>query len=128
MDAAKLVQVYLKMRDTKDMMVRDHETKLAALTSQMEAIEQELIEICKATGQQGGKTPYGSFTKTVKTRYWTNDWDSMYRFIKTHDLPQLLERRIHQGNFKEFMEANPGTLPEGLNVDSRYAITVRRSK
>lgn len=128
MDAAKLVQVYIKMRDTKDAMVREHEAKIAELTAQMEVIEQELLEICKTTGQDGGKTPYGSFTKTVKTRYWTNDWDSMYQFIKSHDIPQLLERRIHQGNFKEFMEANPGLLPEGLNVDARYAITVRRAK
>jgi hypothetical protein len=128
MDAAKLVQVYLKMRDAKELMVREHETKLSELTAQMETIEQELLEICKATGQDGGKTTYGSFSKTVKTRYWTNDWDSMYGFIKENDVPQILERRIHQGNFKEFMEANPDKLPVGLNVDSKYSITVRRAK
>ena len=128
MDAAKLVQVYLKMRDAKELMVREHETKLSELTAQMETIEQELLEICKATGQDGGKTTYGSFSKTIKTRYWTNDWDSMYGFIKENDVPQILERRIHQGNFKEFMEANPDKLPVGLNVDSKYSITVRRAK
>lgn len=128
MDAAKLVQVYLKMRDAKELMVREHETKLAELTEQMGTIEQELLEICKATGQDGGKTTYGSFSKTIKTRYWTNDWDSMYGFIKENDVPQILERRIHQGNFKEFMEANPDKLPVGLNVDSKYSITVRRAK
>jgi hypothetical protein len=128
MDAAKLVQVYLKMRDAKELMVREHETKLAELTEQMGIVEQELLEICKATGQDGGKTTYGSFSKTIKTRYWTNDWDSMYGFIKENDVPQILERRIHQGNFKEFMEANPDKLPVGLNVDSKYSITVRRAK
>lgn len=128
MDAAKLVQVYLKIRDAKEKLVRDHEVELAKLNTQLEAVEQELLEICKATGQDGGKTAYGSFSKTVKTRYWTNNWDTMYAFIKEHDLPQLLERRIHQTNFKEFMEANPGVVPEGLNVDAKYAITVRRSK
>ncbi|RPJ30556.1 MAG: hypothetical protein EHM17_00045 [Verrucomicrobiaceae bacterium] len=128
MDAAKLVQVYLKMRDAKELMVREHETKLSELTAQMETIEQELLEICKATGQDGGKTTYGSFSKTIKTRYWTNDWDNMYGFIKENDVPQILERRIHQGNFKEFMEANPDKLPVGLNVDSKYSITVRRAK
>lgn len=128
MDAAKLVQVYLKMRDAKELMVREHETKLAELTEQMSIVEQELLEICKATGQDGGKTTYGSFSKTIKTRYWTNDWDSMYGFIKENDVPQILERRIHQGNFKEFMEANPDKLPVGLNVDSKYSITVRRAK
>lgn len=128
MDAAKLVQVYLKIRDAKEKLVRDHEAELAALNIQLEAVEQELLEICKATGQDGGKTSYGSFSKTVKSRYWTNDWDSMYAFIKEHDLPQLLERRIHQGNFKEFLEANPGAVPAGINVDAKYAITVRRAK
>ncbi len=128
MDAAKLVQVYVKIRDAKDLLVREHEAKLADLNIQLEAIEQELLEICKATGQDGGKTAYGSFSKTVKTRYWTNDWDSMYGFIKENDVPQLLERRIHQGNFKEFLEANPDKLPVGLNVDSKYSITVRRAK
>lgn len=128
MDAAKLVQVYLKIRDAKEKLVHDHEAELAKLNVQLEAVEQELLEICKATGQDGGKTAYGSFSKTVKTRYWTNDWDSMYSFIKEHDLPQLLERRIHQGNFKEFLEANPSAVPVGLNVDAKYSITVRRSK
>ena len=128
MDAAKLVQVYLKIRDAKEKLVHDHEAELAKLNVQLEAVEQELLEICKATGQDGGKTAYGSFSKTVKTRYWTNDWDSMYSFIKKHDVPQLLERRIHQGNFKEFLEANPSAVPVGLNVDAKYSITVRRSK
>jgi len=128
MDAAKLVDVYIKIRDAKDRLVRDHETELTKLNMQMDAVEQELLEICKATGQDGGKTAYGSFSKVIKTRYWTNDWDSMYGFIKENDLPQLLERRIHQTNFKEFLAQNPDKLPVGLNVDSKYSITVRRSK
>jgi hypothetical protein len=93
----------------------------------MELIEQALLEICKSTGQDGGRTTHGTFSRSVKTRYWTNDWDSMYRFIKEHDAVQLLEQRVHQGNMKQFLQENPGTLPEGLNADARYAITVRRA-
>jgi hypothetical protein len=126
--ADKLVSTYIKIRDAKDTLVREHEQALKSLTEQMEIIEQELLELCKSTGQDGGRTQYGTFTRTVKERYWTNDWDSMYRFIKEHDAPELLERRIAQGNFKEFLKDNPDKLPEGLNVDSRYSITVRRAK
>jgi hypothetical protein len=126
--ADKLVSTYIKIRDAKDTLVREHEQALKSLTDQMEIIEQELLELCKSTGQDGGKTQYGTFTRTVKERYWTNDWDSMYRFIKDNDAPELLERRIAQGNFKEFLKDNPDKLPEGLNVDSRYSITVRRAK
>lgn len=127
MDATKLVSVYIKMRDAKDSITREYEAKLNEVKEQMELIEQALLEICKETGQDGGKTAYGTFSRTVKTRYWTNDWGSMYRFIKENDAIQLLEQRVHQGNMKQFLSENPGLLPEGLNTDSKYSITVRRA-
>lgn len=128
MDANQLVKVYIKIRDAKDRLVKQHEDELEKLEQQLDVVEQELLAICKATGQDGGKTESGSFTRTVKTRYWTSDWDSMYQFIKDHDAPELLERRVHQGNFKEFLQDNPDKMPQGMNVDSRYSITVRRAK
>jgi len=128
MDANQLVKVYIKIRDAKEQKAKQMEDELAVLDQQLDVIEQELLEICKTTGQDGGRTEHGSFTRTVKTRYWTSNWDSMYRFIKEHDAPELLERRIHQGNFKEYLQENPDQMPEGMNVDSRYSITVRRAK
>lgn len=128
MDANQLVKVYIKIRDVKDRKVKEHEDEILALDQQLDIVEQALLDICKQTGQDGGKTEHGSFTRTVKTRYWTSDWDSMYQFIKNHDAPELLERRIHQGNFKEFLQENPDKLPQGVNVDSRYSVTVRRAK
>lgn len=127
MDATKLVSAYIKMRDAKDALTREYEAKINEVKEQMELVEQALLEICKETGQDGGKTAYGTFSRTVKTRYWTNDWGSMYSFIKEHDAIQLLEQRVHQGNMKQFLAENPGLLPEGLNTDSKYSITVRRA-
>lgn len=127
-DVSKLVQVYIKIRDAKEIKKKQMEEEIAALDQQLDAIEQELLEVCKTTGQDGGKTPFGSFTKGVKTRYWTSDWDSMYKFIREHDVPDLLERRIAQTNFKQFVTENPGLMPAGVNVESKYSITVRRSK
>jgi len=127
MDDAKLVSTYIKIRDAKAAMEREHEEQLKTLTDQMDTLEAELLEICKATGQEGGKTEFGSFTRTIKTRYWTSDWDSMYTFVKEHGLPELLEKRIHQGNFKAFLAENPDLLPAGTNVDSKYSVTVRRA-
>lgn len=124
----KLVQAYIKIRDAKEKMVREHDDAVKVLQASIDTIEQELLELCKSTGQDGGRTQHGTFTRTVKERYWTNDWDSMYRFINEHSAPELLERRIAQANFKEFLSQNPDKLPEGINVDSRYAITVRRAK
>jgi hypothetical protein len=126
-DASKLVQVYIKIRDARDMKQRQMEQEVNELNEQLGVIEQELLEICKATGQDGGKTSFGSFSRSVKTRYWTSDWDSMYKFIREHDAPELLERRIHQGNFSEFLKENPDNMPAGVNVESKYSVTVRRA-
>lgn len=126
-DANKLVQVYIKIRDAKELKKKQMEEEIAALDMQLDAVEQELLEICKSTGQDGGKTQFGTFTRSVKTRYWTSDWDSMYKFIREHDAPEILERRIHQGNFVDFIKENPNLMPAGVNVESKYSITVRRA-
>mgnify|MGYP006276056837 CR=1 FL=1 len=128
MDAAELVKVYVRIRDAKAVKTAEMEAEIQVLQDQLDLVEQELLEICKSTNQDGGKTPFGSFTRSVKTRYWPSDWDAMYRFIKEHDAPELLERRVSQTNFKEFLQANPDKLPEGMNVESKYSITVRRAK
>jgi len=39
---------------------------------------------------------------------------------------ELLEKRIHQTNMREFLEENPEVHPPGLNVDQEYEITIRR--
>jgi len=126
MDAEKIVKAYVRARDAKEEMERRHEAELATIKADMEALEQALLELCKETGQDGGKTSAGTFTRSVKTRYWTSDWDRMRAFIKEHDALELMEQRISQGNMKQFLQENPDKMPEGLNVDSRYSITVRR--
>jgi hypothetical protein len=127
-DADKLVRVYIKIRDAKAAKAKQLEDEIAELDKQLDTVEAELLELCKSTGQDGGKTQHGSFRRSVKTRYWTSDWDKMYQFIKDNDAPELLERRVAQTAFKEFLASNPDKMPEGMNVDSRYAITVTRAR
>ena len=50
----------------------------------------------------------------------------MKNFIKENDAFELMEQRVHQTNMKSFLEENPNLMPPGMNIDSRYAITVRR--
>jgi hypothetical protein len=85
-----------------------------------------LLAYCKEENLDSVKTSEGLFFRTVKRNYWTNDWESMGKFVVEHNVPQLLHERLHQTNIKEFLEANPDLLPPGLNVDSEYSVTVRR--
>ena len=127
-DVDKLVSVYIKIRDARDKIRKEAEAKEAELQEQLSLIEQEILEFYKATNATSIKTEHGTAIRTVKNRYTTNDWERFYDFMFEHNAPQLLERRIQQSNMKQFLEENPDLHPAGLNVDSAYAITVRRSK
>jgi len=104
--ADKLAKIYLKMRDKRQEMAREFEEQDNDLKSQMEVIEQKMLDICKETG----------------------DWESMHDFVLAHKAFDLLERRVHQTNMKQWLEENPDLLPMGLNSEARYSTTVRRSK
>jgi hypothetical protein len=124
----KLVSVFIKIRDARDDEERAWEQRKADFNEQLELINQQLLEICKSTDADSIRTSHGTVIRTVKSRYWTNDWEHFHKFLLEHEAPDLLEKRIHQSNMKQFLEENPELLPAGLNVDSAYSITVRRSK
>jgi len=124
--ADRLVKVYRKIRDAINEQEEAHKTAIAVLKEQLDAISAKLLEICNAQNMDSLRTPEGTVTRRAVTRYWTNDWESMYGFIKEHDVPHLLEQRIHNGNMRQYLEDNPETLPIGLNADTKYAVTVRK--
>ena len=124
----QLVSVFIKIRDARDAARRAWEEQEADFNEQLGMIDQQLLDICKETGADSIKTKYGTAIRSVKARYWTSDWERFYQFMFDNKAPELLEKRIHQTHMKQFLEENPDLLPAGLNVDSQYTITVRRSK
>lgn len=122
----KLVKVYLKMNARLGEMRATYDAEEKALKAQMVQVKALLLNYCKVQNVESVKTTEGLFYRSVTTRYWTNDWESMGRFVVENNAPDLLEKRLHQGNVKQFIENNPDLVPPGLNVDSEYSITVRR--
>lgn len=124
----KIVQAYIKIRDTKERLYQEYKQKEDELQGQMDVLKHKLIEVSKETGATSFSTPHGIAYRTVKNRYWTNDWESFYAMVQEHKAMGLLEKRIHQTNMKEFLEQNPDLHPPGLNIDSEYEITIQRRR
>ena len=124
----RLVSVYLKIRDKKDAIVKQLKAEELRLNEKLDVVKGALLEHCKTNEVESVRTREGTFFRQVRTKYWTSDWESMNTFIMENDAVGLLEKRLHQGNTKQFLEENPDKLPPGLNVDSAYTVTVRRSK
>ena len=125
-DINKLVKVYLKIRNAIDEKEAQHKEELATLKEQFGIVGQSLLNLCKEQNLDSIRTPVGTVSRRISTRYWTSDWDSMYRFISEHDAPFLLEQRIHGSNMKEFLENNPEAFPMGMQADRNYTVQVRK--
>jgi len=125
--AEELAKIYIKIRNAKEAVVEKHKQELAEYNEQLEAISEEMLELCKEQNASSIRTGEGTIIRKVTTRYATTDWDSLYKFIKEHDAYGLLEQRLHQTNTKQFLEEHPDLLPPGLWSDNKYTIVVRRS-
>jgi hypothetical protein len=124
--AETFTKIYLKIRDKRAELKAQFEQEDSKLEAQLNAVKTALLEYCKTQGVDSVRTQAGLFYRGIKTRYWTNDWDSMNRFILEHGIPEFYEKRLNQTSVKQFLEENPDVLPPGLNVDSEYVITVRK--
>jgi hypothetical protein len=120
--AEKLVRVYLKMKTAKV----DLEAQVKKIDTQMDQVKAALLAYCKEQSLESVRTTEGLFYRSIKKRYTTNNWEAMGKFVLEHQIPELYEKRLHQGNIQQFLEEHPDLLPPGLNVDSEYTITVRK--
>ena len=121
-----LVAAYRKLRATIAEEEELHEAKIKGLKEKLELVSTELLNVCNEQNIDSIRTPEGTVSRRVQTRYWSTDWEEMYKFIEEHNVPFVLEKRIHNGNMKQFLEENPDVLPIGLQVDNKYVIQVRK--
>ena len=124
--AEQLTRVYLKIRDKKAQLSAEFKAAEDDLNQQLDQVKTALLGYCKEQGLESVKTSEGIFYRSVRTRYWTSDWEAMHQFVMEHNVPEFLEKRLNQTNVRTFLEENPETIPKGLNVDSEYIISVRK--
>ena len=122
-----LVNVYLTIRNEREKLKASWEVQDGELEQDMKSLEQSMLTICNDTNASSIRTESGTVIRSLKERFTTNDWDNFKKFVLDNEAIDLLERRIHQGNFKEFMaEHKDEGLPPGVNVMREFTIVVRK--
>ena len=124
---AKITEVYLKIKAKRDVLSVEYNEADDKLVSQQDKIKSTLLRYLKENDIKSVKTDAGTFYRTVRQKYWTNDWENMHKFILEHEVPEFLDKRLNQKNVKEFLEEHPDLLPKGLNVDAEFALTIRKA-
>ena len=121
-NASELADIYIKMRER----IRELEDKVKSIKEQQAMVADKMLELCNEQDANSLTTTNGTISRRLNSSYWTSDWDSFYNFVKENDAYHLLEKRIHNGNMKEFLADNPDDVPMGLQARNQYVISVRK--
>jgi len=120
----KLMQASVNMREKID----ELEKQISEIKVQRDKVDMALNEACRTLNVTSLKTKVGTLSRTLKTRYWSSDWPSMYEFILENKLPEFFEKRLVQSAVKEYLELNPDKAPPGLQATSEYTVRITKSR
>ena len=122
----KLTNAYIKIRDKRAELSSKFKEEDEHLVTQLNKVKAALLDYGKTQNVESVRTNAGLVYRSTRSRYWTSDWESMYKFILEHQVPEFFDKRLNQTTVRQFLEENPDVLPAGLNVDSEFTISVRR--
>jgi hypothetical protein len=123
----ELVKVYLTIRNERERMEAEWAAKDKELKTELDVIAQTFMAHCNESNAKSIRTDYGTVIRKLNERYTVSDGTAFRKFVMDNEMPELLEARIAQGNFKEFIaERKADGLPPGVNVMREFTIVVRK--
>lgn len=128
MNTEELVEAYINLRNAREKLLTQYEAEDKKLQDEMALLEKSLLDICNTVNADSIKTAYGTVMRKLNERFFCQDWDNFYKYVLDNEAVQLLERRIHQSNFREHLKEIEGDgLPPGVNVMREYGVSVRKA-
>lgn len=122
-----LVTTYLTIRTERNTLKNQWEIRDAELKADLEQLEQAMLVACNAINADSIRTGSGTIIKSLKETYTCGDWDNFKQFVVENNALDLLQQRISQTNFKEFMSTRQEEgLPPGISTMREVSITVRK--
>tara|TARA_B110000285_G_scaffold196099_1_gene226842 strand:+ start:90 stop:533 length:444 start_codon:yes stop_codon:yes gene_type:complete len=123
----ELVGAYLSIRNEKDALARQFQAKDKELKNDLAQLEQVMLSSCNQVGADSIKTSTGTIIKTLRENYVCSDWGNFKDFVLENEAVELLQQRIHQANFKEFLSSrSEDGLPPGISSMREFNIVVRK--
>ena len=124
----EIVEAYLTIRNQRDKILREYEVQDALLKEDLKQLEVTLLSVCNSINVDSIRTKHGTVMRKLNERFFCEDWDNFRKFVLDNEALELFEKRIHQGNFRQFMAENEGDgLPPGVYVMREFGITVRKA-
>ena len=123
----ELVKVYLTIRNERERLEAEWSVKDKELKQELDVLAQTFMVHCNESNAKSIRTDYGTIMRKLNERYTVSDGEAFRKFVMVNQMPELLEARIAQNNFKEFIaERKADGLPPGVNVMREFTIVVRK--
>ena len=123
---ARLLGAFKEMRDQKAELKREHDEKANEIKAKMTLVEVALMKMMKESGSENLKIKgLGMAYLTTQTFAGAKDWDALWKYIEESGNLDLLQRRVSKKAVLEYMEANDGDLPPGVDVTTERKVAVR---
>jgi len=122
-----LVTTYLTIRTERNTLKNQWEIRDSELKADLDELERAMLVACNEINADSIRTGSGTIIKSLKETYTCGDWDNFKQFVVDNNALDLLQQRISQTNFKEFMSTRQEDgLPPGISTLREFAITVRK--
>jgi 5'-3' exonuclease len=127
MKISQAVEIYVQLRDKKAQLKAEYQDAVAPVQEKMDKLEKKFLEMMNTTGVDSIKTISGTAYTSVKTTASVADKDTFFNYVKDNNEWALMEVRASSTAVKEFVEANEGEIPPGVNLNTERTVNVRRS-
>jgi hypothetical protein len=121
----KLVKVALKIRDKIAEVTKEFEAQVKVLKDQQTAVTTEIIRRLNERGATQTKTPFGTAFVGEKMTANIADAATFKSFCLEHQDLDFYQARVKIEHLREYMEANEGRLPPGINVFREVTLNLR---
>ena len=123
----ELVKAYIAIRNKRDANAREFNAKDSELKAELAQLDQVMLSSCNEIEADSIKTNSGTIIKTTKENFVCGDWDNFKQYVMQNDAIELLQQRLHQTNFKEFLiNRTDEGLPPGISSMKEFQIVVRK--
>lgn len=126
-DLSRLVSAYTALGDARTVRRRAYEKDDLELEEGQKKLKALMLQTLNDNGAKSIATDAGTAYRTEKIKPSAADWSAIHTWImEDPERFELLERRLKSTFISDFMEANDGAIPPGINVHREYEVSVRR--
>ena len=120
-----VIKGYVKLRDRKNELKKQHTEELVPINEKMELVEGWLMRDLLTRGVESERTTEGTAYLQKNSKATVKDRDAFLEFVIEQKMWDLLENRVAKSVVVDHLE-NTGEVVPGVNFETTQVVRIRR--